>query len=252
MGSGFEGKIISVKKHSLAEAAGIVAGESLCAINGINLTDILDVSFAAADFDLDLTVRNTEGLLRNVTIEKEIDEDLGLSFESAVFDKVRLCHNHCIFCFVDRMIPGLRKGLYVRDDDYRLSFLYGNFVTLTNLQEKDFERIIQNHMSPLYVSVHATDPQVRQAMMKNRHSGEIMDKLQRLFAAGIHIHAQIVCCPGWNDGAVLEKSYRDLLAFSDYVEDMAIVPVGITKNRTGLPDLQLFTKEGARTVAKTD
>ena len=251
MGTGFEGKIISVKKHSLAEAAGIVAGESLCAINGIALTDILDVSFAAADYNLDLTVRNAEGLLRNVTIEKEIDEDLGLSFESAVFDRVRLCHNHCIFCFVDRMIPGLRKGLYVRDDDYRLSFLYGNFVTLTNLQEEDFERIIRNHMSPLYVSVHATDPQVRQAMMKNRRSGEIMEKLQRLFDAGIHIHAQIVCCPGWNDGAVLEKSYRDLLAFSDYVEDMAIVPVGITKNKTGLPDLQLFTKEGAEAVVKT-
>ena len=251
MGTGFEGKIISVKKRSLAEAAGIVAGESLCAINGIAVTDILDVSFAAADYNLDLTVRNAEGVLRNVSIEKEIDEDLGLSFESAVFDRVRLCHNHCIFCFVDRMIPGLRKGLYVRDDDYRLSFLYGNFVTLTNLQEKDFDRIIRNHMSPLYVSVHATDPQVRQAMMKNRHSGEIMDKLRRLFDAGIHIHAQIVCCPGWNDGFVLEKSYRDLLAFSEYVEDMAIVPVGITKNKTGLPDLQLFTKEGAGAVVKT-
>jgi putative radical SAM enzyme (TIGR03279 family) len=251
METGFAGKIISVKKHSLAEAAGIVAGESLCAINGITLTDIMDVSFAAADNELNLTVRDTEGVLRNVTVEKEIDEDLGLTFESAVFDRVRLCHNHCIFCFVDRMIPGLRKGLYVRDDDYRLSFLYGNFVTLTNLQEKDFERIIRNHMSPLYVSVHATDPKVRQAMMKNRHSGEIMDKLQRLFDAGIHIHAQIVCCPGWNDGDVLEKSYRDLLAFSEYVEDMAIVPVGITKNKTGLPDLQLFTKEEAATVVKT-
>ena len=149
------------------------------------------------------------------------------------------------------MIPGLRKGLYVRDDDYRLSFLYGNFVTLTNWTEEDFERVVRNHMSPLYVSVHATDPAVRQAMMKNRHSGEIMEKLQRLFAAGIHIHAQIVCCPGWNDGAVLEKSYRDLVALADYVEDMAVVPVGITKNSEGLPDLRLFTKEDAAVVVKT-
>ena len=247
----WEGKISSVRKHSAAEAAGIHAGESLCAINGMPLRDILDVSFAAADFEPVLSVRGRDGSIRDVTVSKEIDEELGLSFESAVFDKVRLCHNKCVFCFVDRMIPGLRKGLYVRDDDYRLSFLYGNFVTLTNLTEDDFDRIIRNHMSPLYVSVHATDPQVRQAMMKNVHSGEIMEKLQRLFAAGIHIHAQIVCCPGWNDGAILEKSYRDLVAMADYVEDMAVVPVGITKNINGLPDLRLFTKEDAETVVET-
>ena len=246
-----EGKISSVRKHSVAEAAGILAGESLCAINGMPLRDILDVSFAAADFEPVLSVRGKDGSIREVTVSKEIDEELGLSFESAVFDHVRLCQNKCVFCFVDRMIPGLRKGLYVRDDDYRLSFLYGNFVTLTNLSEDDFERIIQNHMSPLYVSVHATDPQVRQAMMKNRRSGEIMEKLLRLFAAGIHIHAQIVCCPGWNDGEVLEKSYRDLVSMADYVEDMAIVPVGITKNKKGLPDLRLFTREDAATVIKT-
>ena len=251
METGSEGKISSVRKHSAAEAAGIIAGESLCAINGMPLRDILDVSFAAADYEPVLSIRGTDGALREVTVSKEIDEKLGLSFESAVFDKVRLCHNHCVFCFVDRMIPGLRKGLYVRDDDYRLSFLYGNFVTLTNLTEEDFDRIIRNHMSPLYVSVHATDPKVRQAMMKNSHSGEIMHKLQRLFDAGIHIHAQIVCCPGWNDGAVLEKSYRDLSAMSDYVEDMAVVPVGITKNKKGLPDLQLFTRENALPVVET-
>ncbi len=251
METNWEGKINSVRKHSAAETAGIRAGESLCAVNGMPMRDILDVSFAAADFEPLLSVRGTDGSIREVRVSKEIDEELGLSFESAVFDKVHICHNHCVFCFVDRMIPGLRKGLYVRDDDYRLSFLYGNFVTLTNLTEEDFDRIIRNHMSPLYVSVHATDPQVRQAMMKNRHSGEIMEKLHRLFAAGIHIHAQIVCCPGWNDGAVLEKSYRDLVALSDYVEDMAIVPVGITKNKKGLPDLHLFNRESAAAVVET-
>ena len=251
METNWEGKISSVRKYSAAETAGIRAGESLCAVNGTPMRDILDVSFAAADFEPLLSVRGTDGSIREVRVSKEIDEEIGLSFESAVFDKVRICHNHCVFCFVDRMIPGLRKGLYVRDDDYRLSFLYGNFVTLTNLTEEDFERIIRNHMSPLYVSVHATDPQVRQAMMKNRHSGEIMEKLQRLFAAGIHIHAQIVCCPGWNDGAVLEKSYRDLVVLSDYVEDMAIVPVGITKHKDGLPDLRLFDRESASTVVET-
>lgn len=251
METNWEGKICSVRKHSAADNAGIRAGESLCAVNGMPMRDILDVSFAAADFEPVLSVRGADGSIREVSVPKELDEELGLSFESAVFDKVRICHNHCVFCFVDRMIPGLRKGLYVRDDDYRLSFLYGNFVTLTNLTEGDFERIIRNHMSPLYVSVHATDPHVRQAMMKNRHSGEIMEKLQRLFAAGVHIHAQIVCCPGWNDGAVLEKSYRDLVALSDYVEDMAIVPVGITKHKDGLPDLSLFTRESAEAVVET-
>ena len=247
----WEGKISSVRKHSVAETAGIRAGESLCAVNGMPMRDILEVSFAAADFEPLLSVRGTDGSVREVRVSKEVDEELGLSFESAVFDRVRTCHNHCVFCFVDRMIPGLRKGLYVRDDDYRLSFLYGNFITLTNLSEEDFNRIIRTHMSPLYVSVHATDPQVRQAMMKNSHSGEIMEKLQRLFAAGIHIHAQIVCCPGWNDGAVLEQSYRDLVALSDYVEDMAIVPVGITKHKDGLPNLRLFDKKSAETVVET-
>lgn len=251
METGWEGKICSVRKHSAAEASGILAGESLCAINGMPLRDILDVSFSAADYDPVLSVRGADGNVREVTVAKEIDEELGLSFESAVFDNVHLCHNHCVFCFVDRMIPGLRKGLYVRDDDYRLSFLYGNFITLTNLTDTDFDRIVRNHMSPLYVSVHATDPQVRQAMMKNRHAGEIKEKLQLLFDAGIHIHAQIVCCPGWNDGAVLEKSYQDLLAMADYVEDMAVVPVGITKNKNGLPDLRLFTKGDAAALVET-
>lgn len=246
-----EGKISAVKKQSPADAAGIRAGESLCSINGIALRDILDVSFAAADTSLSLSVRGTDGRFRQVFIEKKIDDDLGLSFESAVFDRVELCRNNCVFCFVDRMIPGLRKGLYVRDDDYRLSFLYGNFVTLTNLSEEDFDRIIRTHMSPLYVSVHATDPEVRRAMMKNKHAGDLMDRLHRLFEAGIHIHAQIVCCPGWNDGAVLERSYRDLAALSDFVEDMAIVPVGITKNKKGLPRLRLFTAEEAAVMIDT-
>lgn len=251
METGWEGKISSVRKHSAGESAGIKAGESLCAVNGMPLRDILDVSFAAADYELVLSVRGTDGILRDVSVSKKIDEDLGLSFESAVFDNVRLCHNRCVFCFVDRMIPGLRKGLYVRDDDYRLSFLYGNFITLTNLTEEDFERIIRNHMSPLYISVHATEPAVRQAMMKNRRADKIMEKLHRLFDAGIHIHAQIVCCPGWNDGKVLEKSYCDLAALSDYVDDMAIVPVGITKHKKGLPALRLFTREDAADVVTT-
>lgn len=243
-----EGVISSVKKNSLCDLAGIVAGERLCAIDDMPLRDILDVSFAAADSYITLTIKSVTGEIRKVDIEKDPDEDLGLSFENAVFDNIHLCQNRCEFCFVDRMIPGLRRGLYVRDDDYRLSFLYGNFITLTNMKEEDFQRIIQTHMTPLYVSVHATTPEVRRKMMHNLHAGRIMEDLQRLFDAGIHIHAQIVCCPGLNNGKVLEKSFRDLFALSDYVEDMAVVPVGLTKHAKGVPELEMFNKETAAEV----
>ena len=173
-----QGLISSVKHGSLAEAAGIKAGEGLTAVNGCAVQDIIDLSFLLADEVVELTLAAADGTERKVTISKKIDEDLGLEFESAVFDKVQTCYNKCVFCFVDQMIPGKRKGLYVRDDDYRLSFLYGNFITLTNMKDEDFERIIKTHLSPLYVSVHATDPEVRCKMMNNRFAGELMEKLQ--------------------------------------------------------------------------
>ena len=229
-----QGLISSVKHGSLAEAAGIKAGESLLTVNGSSLRDIIDLSFLLADEQVVLKLAGADGTEREITIDKRIDEDLGLEFESAVFDKVTTCYNKCVFCFVDQMIPGMRKGLYVRDDDYRLSFLYGNFITLTNMKDEDFDRIIKTHMSPLYVSVHATDPEVRCAMMKNRFAGELMDKLHRLFEAGITVHTQIVCCPGYNDGEVLKRTYADLRALAPNVETMAVVPVGLTKNRAHL------------------
>ena len=194
------GLISAVRKNSLAEAAGIVAGDKLVAVDGVQVKDIIELSFYTSDYEVELELENAKGQRRQVHIDKYPDEDLGLEFEAAVFDKVSTCYNNCIFCFVDQMIPGMRKGLYVRDDDYRLSFLYGNFITLTNLKEEDFQRIIQTHMTPLYVSVHATDPKVRCEMMHNRFAGELMDKLERLFAAGIEVHTQIVWCPGYKDG----------------------------------------------------
>ena len=239
------GLISSVRKNSLAEAAGIVAGDKLVSVCGVQVKDIIELSFYTTDYEVDLELENTEGQRRQVHIDKYPDEDLGLEFEAAVFDKVSTCYNNCIFCFVDQMIPGMRKGLYVRDDDYRLSFLYGNFITLTNLKEEDFQRIIQTHMTPLYVSVHATDPKVRCEMMHNRFAGELMDKLERLFAAGIEVHTQIVCCPGYNDGEILVKSFQDLYARHPHVLTMAVVPVGITKHREGLHPLRTFTKEEA-------
>ena len=239
------GLISAVRKNSLAEAAGIVAGDKLVAVDGVQVKDIIELSFYTSDYEVELELENAQGQRRQVHIDKYPDEDLGLEFEAAVFDKVSTCYNNCIFCFVDQMIPGMRKGLYVRDDDYRLSFLYGNFITLTNLKEEDFQRIIQTHMTPLYVSVHATDPKVRCEMMHNRFAGERMDKLERLFAAGIEVHTQIVCCPGYNDGEILAKSFHDLYARHPHVLTMAVVPVGITKHREGLHPLRTFTKEEA-------
>ena len=237
------GLISAVRKNSLAEAAGIVAGDKLVAVDGVQVKDIIELSFYTSDYEVELELENAQGQRRQVHIDKYPDEDLGLEFEAAVFDKVSTCYNNCIFCFVDQMIPGMRKGLYVRDDDYRLSFLYGNFITITNLKEEDFQRIIQTHMTPLYVSVHATDPKVRCEMMHNRFAGELMDKLERLFAAGIEVHTQIVCCPGYNDGEILTKSFQDLYARHPHVLTMAVVPVGITKHREGLHPLRTFTKE---------
>lgn len=242
------GLISGVRRNSLAEAAGIAAGEKLCSVNGIEVKDIIELSFQAADDQVELEIEGLDGLRRKVIVDKYLDEDLGLEFSSAVFDKVNECYNKCLFCFVEQMIPGMRPGLYVRDDDFRLSFLYGNFITLTNMKDADFERIIATHMTPLYVSVHATDPATRCRMMNNRFAGQLMDKLKRLLDAGIQVHTQIVCCPGYNDGAILEKSFKELYALHPGVLTMAVVPVGLTKNRAELTPLRTFTKEEAADI----
>ena len=242
------GCISNVRRHSLAEKAGIQPGEKLCSVNGCNIQDIIDLSFLTSDEVVELEIENAAGGKRLVQIEKYPDEDLGLEFESAVFDKVRTCYNNCIFCFVDQMIPGMRPGLYVRDDDYRLSFLYGNFITLTNMRDKDFDRIIRTHLSPLYISVHATDPDVRCKMMNNRFAGLLMEKINRLLEAGIQIHTQIVCCPGYNDGEVLKRTFADLYALHPGVLTMAVVPVGLTKHREHLHPMRTFTPQEAAEI----
>lgn len=239
------GIISGVRKNSLAEAAGINAGERLVSVNGTHVKDIIELSYCLTEEELDLELEGNYVNTRIVHISKLPDEDIGLEFDSAVFDRVRLCANKCKFCFVDQMIPGMRKGLYVRDDDYRLSFLYGNFVTLTNMAERDYERIISTHMTPLYVSVHCTDPARRCELMQNRFAGDILAKLQRLIAAGIEVHTQIVCCPDWNDGEILTKSFEELYALHPGVLTMAVVPVGMTKHREGLAALRPSTPEEA-------
>lgn len=242
------GCISNVRRHSLAEKAGIQPGEKLCSVNGCNVQDIIDLSFLTSDEVVELEIESVVGAKRLVQIEKYPDEDLGLEFESAVFDKVRTCYNNCIFCFVDQMIPGMRPGLYVRDDDYRLSFLYGNFITLTNMRDEDFDRIIRTHLSPLYISVHATDPDVRCKMMNNRFAGQLMEKINRLLEAGIQIHTQIVCCPGYNDGEVLKRTFADLYALHPGVLTMAVVPVGLTKHREHLHPMRTFTPQEAAEI----
>ena len=243
-----KGIISAVRRNTIAEAFGIMPGEKLIAVNGTSPADIIELSYLVADEIIDLSIESQDGELRHVIIEKQPDEDLGLEFESAVFDGVRYCHNKCVFCFVDQMIPGMRNTLYDRDDDFRLSFLYGNFLTLTNMKKCDYERIIKTHMSPLYVSIHATDSEVRRNMMNNKNAGNILDDLQRLIDNGITIHTQVVLCPGFNDGKILEKTFKDLVALAPMVETMAVVPVGLTKNRENLPEVRLFTSVEAQNI----
>ncbi len=246
-----KGIISGIRRHSLAEKYGILAGEKLCRVNGAEIKDILELSFYAADSLVKLEIEDTAGRKRCISIQKYPDEDLGLEFENALFNGINTCSNRCIFCFVDQMIPGMRKSLYVRDDDYRMSFLYGNFITLTNMRNEDFDYIIRMHMSPLYVSVHATDPEVRSQMMGSSTAGNLLEKIRRLTDAGIGIHTQVVCCPGYNDGAVLEKTFEDLYALTPGVLTMAIVPVGLTKNRRHLCRLRTFTKNEAEDIVDT-
>ena len=243
------GLISGIKPHSLAMELDILPGDELVGVNGMTVQDVIEFSYLTACPSFEIQICR-KGQIRTLNIEKDPDEDLGLEFETAVFDKVRLCCNHCVFCFVDQMIPGMRKGLYVRDDDFRLSFLYGNFITLTNLNQPDFQRIIQTHMSPLYVSVHATNPELRCSMMGNKKAGNVLEKLQYLIDAGIVIHTQIVCCPDYNDGKELLKTVNDLRTLAPGIASIAIVPVGLTKNREHLTKLRTFTASEAKSICE--
>ena len=197
---------------------------------------------------LKLLIEKTNGEREVLEIEKEYDEDLGIEFESAVFDGVRRCANKCIFCFVDQMAPGMRESLYVKDDDYRLSFLYGNFVTLTNSSPQDINRIRRLHLSPLYISVHTTNGSLREKMLNNKNAGKIMEQLDTLIESGIEMHTQVVLCPDINDGIELEKTISDLYSLHPSIISMAIVPVGLSRYRDNCYSLQVFTPEQALNV----
>ena len=205
------GAIISaVEPAGKAERAGLVPGDEILRINGETVQDLIDLSFALAEEKIELEVKKYSGEIVRLQIRKKVDEALGFEFESAVFDRVRTCANKCLFCFVDQMPSGLRDTLYVKDDDYRLSFLYGNFVTLTNLTEADFQRIRRLHLSPLYVSVHTTDGPLRERLLGTPRAAKIMEQLRRFAEAGIEMHTQVVLCPDHNDGEQLTKTIREL------------------------------------------
>lgn len=237
-----------VQPHGVAYRRGIRAGDSLVAINGEEIIDEIDYQALTSRVKLDLLIRGADGSEKTVRIIKAKDAPLGLRLADTLACTPRPCKNKCVFCFIDQMPPGMRKTLYVKDDDWRLSLMMGNYITLTNVDEKEFDRIIRRKASPLYISVHATDPNVRVRMMTNPNARFIMDRLRRLRDAGLHFHCQIVLCPGYNDGAVLEKTLNDLAALWPAAQSAALVPVGLTRFRERLAHVEPFDAEGARKV----
>lgn len=233
---------------SLAAEMEIEPGDTIVRINSQPVCDLIDFRFLVNDDYLEVDVIKHSGEVWQLEIEKEPEEDFGVQFASVSANGIKRCQNRCIFCFVDQMPPNLRKTLYEKDDDYRLSLTQGSFVTLTNLSEKDFSRIIRLHLSPLYISVHATDPEIRLRLLKNPNSVNILSQLQMLAAAGIIMHTQVVLVPNINDGNVLNKTIEDLAGLWPQVQSMAVVPVGLTTYREHLPSLNIFSKQHAREV----
>ena len=223
--------VSEVLKNSIAEELEISAGDEVLSIDSCTMQDMIDYNYLCKNDFLTLEIKKSNGQIEVIEIEKDFDEDLGIVFESAVFDKVKPCLNHCIFCFVDQQPKGLRPTLYVKDDDYRLSYLQGTYITLTNLKDEDKERIKRLHLGPFYVSVHTTNPDLRVQMLKNPNAGKALENLKWFRKNKIPFHAQIVLCPGYNDGKELERTLSDLAKLKNTVLSTAIVPVGITQFR---------------------
>lgn len=243
-------RITGIDPGSPAQRAKIRPGDTLISINKNAITDVLDYRFYMCDEQLELLLCDEEKQLRTVHIRKGEYDDLGLEFETYLMDKQMGCRNKCIFCFVDQTPKGMRPSLYFKDDDTRMSFLFGNYTTLTNLKDGDIERILKMHISPIYISVHTTNPQLRVDMMGNPSAGEKLRYIKQLTDGGIKVNTQLVLCPGINDGPELERSLRDLSQLCPNLQSIALVPVGLTKHREGLYPLRCYTKEEARAVVE--
>ena len=245
-------KISSVDKHSLCDKRGIKANDILVAVNDNEIMDVLDYRFYILDDKLKLTVERN-GKIKNIKINKKQYDDIGLNFCTYLMDEQKSCRNKCVFCFIDQLPKGLRDSLYFKDDDSRLSFLFGNYITLTNISEHEVERIIKMHISPVNISVHTTNPELRCKMMNNRFAGDALKVLYRLAEGGTKLNCQLVLCPNINDGDELRRSLDDLTALYPSVQSIAAVPLGMTKYRDGLAELTPYNKESAlKTIAIID
>lgn len=240
--------IKDVLPGSIAEELEISAGDKLLAINDQEIEDVFDYHFLANEEYLTVLIEKPDGEQWELEIEKEYEEDLGIEFEQGLMDEYRSCRNKCIFCFIDQMPKDMRETLYFKDDDSRLSFLQGNYVTLTNVSDHDIDRIVRYHLEPINVSFQTTNPELRCKMLHNRFAGEALKKVDRLYEGGITMNGQIVLCKGINDGEELERSIRDLMKYAPQLQSVSVVPVGLSKYRDGLYPLLPFTKEDAKEV----
>jgi len=237
-----------VRPGSLAEELELQSGDEILKVNGDPIKDIVDLQFSLATEFMELEVKKADGEIWVIEVDKGYDEGLGVEWDNPTVDRVHLCHNKCVFCFVDQIPTNMRQTLNVRDDDYRLSFLHGNFITLTNVKDEELERIARLKMSPLNVSVHTTNPELRTRMLGNRRSGEILRQIEYLAENGIEMNTQVVLCPEWNDGAELDRTISDLSPFYPNVRTLSIVPVGLTKHRRGLHKLRPCNVEESKLV----
>ena len=244
-------KVKKVLPYSIGEEVGVEPGDIVTSINGEAINDILDYKFHMGDDFIVLQVQKPYEEIWDIEIEKEFGEDLGIEFEEGIMDEARSCHNNCMFCFIDQLPKGMRKTLYFKDDDSRLSFLQGNFVTLTNMKDEDIDRIIRYRISPINVSVHTTDGELRKKMLNNRFADNILERLKKLADASITLNCQIVLCPGVNDGENLKKTIEDLYTLYPSVENVAVVPIGITKYREGLTKFNPYNKNQAKEQLNT-
>lgn len=237
--------ISKVYKNSIADEMGIEVGDILLSVNKERVEDIIQYRFLISEEYIELEIEKKDGKIYLYEIEKDYDEELGIEFTNPIIDKAKSCRNKCVFCFIDQLPEGMRETLYFKDDDSRLSFLQGNFVTLTNMSEEDINNIIKYRISPINISVHTTNPELRRKMIKNKFAGKLMDTMRRLADAGIEMNAQIVLCPGYNDKEELERTLEDLASLRPYVHSAAIVPVGITRYRDNLAKLDIFDAKSA-------